>query len=1036
MAITIGIGMLARMMLGGKDKQTSDMDNSVVEPSLRGTITPLSLGINRITPVIGYVGDTKIVKTQADSGGKGGMFGGGGGDGPETIIYYQSALHILSIGEGAELTRIIQGGKTIFDTVITPSSHPSGSQLTTPGGSTFRIYWGEGDQDVDSKLSALTGVATRYPFMMYIVWNRKKLGDRKVWPNLEYEVFVKTQQDTLFGNDPIIDESIDPFSFSCNVTGLDRIFVDSDLGGYYTNESVITTTSGSGADVEVGYQVTGTIATVSYTALITEVSESGGTYTFRTQSPIPSAWYSGSGTLSFKAGISKGLNPAAILYQLLFETYPHGLGVDVADYNLTDLEEVFDYFALTATLFPASLLIKSNKSIRDGIGMVLQDCGICISWDSETSQYRFLRMATTDTPTTIDEEFFNMGDRATLDSAYAVLDPALHTYRFIDSNRKFKDSTIITSDDGKAKYTGMPNSKKVSMDTVRDLTTASLVSAYRDRENFVRAKFTIKLSKEKAGSLLGGLFNFVGITGNFRLAGKTVVPDDSTVKATFVEDAYSEVTSFVEKKASGLFPGDSSGAEEDVLVRLQEISRFTNPDEDGVFVVRVRQSFQIQGMVPYLSDSDVTYKQFNTQNQYAVGGKLLDEIPEAGPAVIVPSSSINSVGNTDVYAGTSTNSSRRASPVSITEDGNITSVSMYHDGGGGSMLLALYEDNSGSPDALLGVTVSTAVSASAGWQTIDLISPVNVSNGDTVWMAWVFSANPGIKYEAAASTNGNSSGIWSGGMPDPWGSASGLSYKYSIYISYQEVSTGVEFTITGPDAADVLDLSASDDEARWRSGEQLCAIGSELFFLRGISPTGTPGKYSLDGLIRARWGTVRATHAVSDNLTIFRAADIKVFKATFLIAGTDVYAKTVPFTATDIMDISEITAEMITYQGGGFRPHTPINLNTEDRTAGFETGVDTTFVWGYRNTTGGAGAGLGYSNDPYNNPLPEGYFRLEFLTTGDTIVRTVDLLTVPTYEYSNANRVSDFGSNDFKVRVYNILNSLESEYDELEVEVV
>ena len=883
MAITIGIGMLARMLLSGKDKQTSDMDNSVVEPSLRGTIVPLSLGINRITPVIGYVGDTKIIKKQADSGGKGGMFGGGGGEGQETITYYQSALHILSIGEGAELTRIIQGGKTIFDTVITPSSHPSGSQLTTPGGSVFRIYWGEDGQVIDSKLASLTGVATRYPFMLYIVWNRKKLGDRKVWPNLEYEVFVKTQQATLFGNDPIIDESIDPFNLSCSVTGLSRIFVDSDLGGYYTNESVITTTSGSGANVEVGYQVTGTIAAVTYTALITEVSESGGTYTFRTQSPIPSAWYSGSGTLSFKAGISKGLNPAAILYQLLFETYPHGLGVDITDYNLTDLEEVFDYFALTATLFPASLMIKSSKSIRDGLGMVLQDCGISMSWDSETSQYRFIRMATTDTPTTINAEFFDMGDRATLDSAYAVLDPALRTYRFVDSNRKYKDSTIVTTDDGRAKYTGMPNTKKISMDTVRDLLTASLVSAYRDRENFVRANFTTKLSKEKAGSLLGGLFNFEGVTGNFRLAGKTIVPDDSTVKATFVEDAYSEVTSFVEKKASGLFPGESSGAEEDVLVGLQEISRFTNPDENGVFVVRVRQSFLIQGMVPFLSDSDVTYKQFDAQSQYAVGGKLLDEISDVGPA-------------------------------------------------------------------------------------IDESSP--------------------------------------------------------------------EFSITGPDAAAVLDLTASDDEARWRSGEQLCVIGSELFFLRGISPTATPGEYSLEGLIRARWGTVRATHAVSDNLIIFRAADIKVLKATFLIAGTDVYAKTVPFTAVDIMDISEITAEMITYQGGGFRPHTPINLNTEDRTGGFESGVDTTFVWGYRNTTGGAGAGLGFSDDPYNNPLPEGYFRLEFLTTGDTIVRTVDLLTVPTYEYSNANRSSDFGGNDFKVRVYNILNSLESEFDELEVEVV
>ena len=879
LAITLGIGYMARLLLGGKEKQKSAIDDSVVEPSVRGTIIPLTLGINRLAPVIGYVGDTITKKTKSSSGGK----GGGGGGSTTVTTYLQSALHILTIGEGAELTRITEGGKTIFDTVITPSSHPSGSQLTSSEDSVFRIYWGEDGQSVDSGLAALTGVNTRYPFMMYIVWNRKKLGEGKVWPTIEYEVFVKTQQDTLFGKNPIINESINPFSLSCDITDLDRIFVDSDLGGYYTRESVIETTNAGGANVEVGYQVTGTIDAIEYTALITGVSESGGTYTFRTQSPIPSAWYSRSGTLSFKAGVSKGLNPAAILYQLLFETYPHGLGVDVADYNLTDLEAIFDYFALEATLFPASLLIKSNKSIRDGIGMVMQDCGVAISWDSETSQYRFIRMATTDTPTTINTEFFDVGDRATLKSGYAVLDPALRTYKFIDSNRKFKDSTIITSDDGRSKYTGMPNSKKVSMEIVRDLLTASFVSAYRDRENFVRSKFSTKLSKEKAGFLVGGLFNFEGVTGNFRLSSKTIVPDNSMVKTIFIEDAYSEVTLFVVKKFSGLFPGDSSGAREDVLVRLQEISRFTNPDEDGVFVVRVRQNIQIQGMFPYLSDNDVTYNQFDLQNQYAVGGKLLDEISDVGPAI----------------------------------------------------------DNS---------------------------SP--------------------------------------------------------------------EFSISGPDAADVLDLTASDDEARWRSGEQLCIIGSELFFLRGISPTATPGEYSLEGLIRARWGSVRGTHGVGDNFIIFSAADIEILKATFLIAGTDVFAKTVPFTTVDTMDISEITAEMITYQGGGFRPLTPINLNTEDLTGGFEAGTDTTFVWGYRNTVGGAGAGLGFSDAPYNNPLPEGYFRLEFLTTGDTIVRTVDLLAVPTYEYSNADRVSDFGGSDFKVKVYNILNSLESDFDILEVEVV
>ena len=877
MCVVIGIGLLAHMLLKGGQKQKSSLDNSVVEPSVRGTILSLSLGVNRLSPVIGYVGNTLVVKKEADSGGK-----GGGGGGAETTTYHQSGLHFISIGEGAELMRIVEGGKTILSGNITPSSHPSGSSLTANDGSNFRIYWGEDLQPVDSGLASLTGLSSRYPYMMYIAWDRKRLGGQKTWPQLEYECFIKLQFDTLFGKNVVIDNTISEENLSCNVTGQTRILVESPDGDYYTTESVITTTAVAGADVKVGWQVSGTIATVGYTAMITGVSESGGTYTFRTQSAIPSAWYSQSSTLEFVAGLSKGLNPAAIIYQLLFEEYPHGLGEDTADYNLTDLESIFDNFNTAGSYLPASIELKSNKAIKDGLGMILQDCGIGLAWDLNTSQYRFVHASKDDVPTTIVTGTFDLGKDASVDTAYAVLDPSIRAYAFTDSNRKFKDSTILNTDDGLAKYTGMPNTKRIIMHIVRDLLTGSWVAAYRDRENSLKTRFKAVLSKDLSGLVVGDLFNFQGVISNWRLADKTVVPGKSAVKASFIKDSYSEVTNFIPKEPSGLFPGDSSGAEADLQVVLSEVNRFTNPDVDGVFFVRVRQSQLIQGMVPYLSDSDVSYLPHEVQNQYGVGGKLVDGILETGPAI---------------------------------------DTSQY------------------------------------------------------------------------------------------------------------------KFTVTGPDISAVLDLSAAADENRWRTGEQVCVIGTEAFFLDSVSTTGNPGEFTLDGLIRARWGTVRQAHSVDDDLIIFRAADIKVLKATMLVPGATIYGKTLPFTDNDIMDISDIAAESIPYTGGGYKPHTPINLNTEDRTGGFETGVDTTFVWGYRNTSGGAGAGLGLSDEPYQVPLPEGYFKLDFLTTGGTIVRTETVL-VPTYEYTNANRVSDFGSNDFKVRVYNVLNGLDSDYDEITVEVV
>ncbi len=143
------------------------------------------------------------------------------------------------------------------------------------------------------------------------------------------------------------------------------------------------------------------------------------------------------------------------------------------------------------------------------------------------------------------------------------------------------------------------------------------------------------------------------------------------------------------------------------------------------------------------------------------------------------------VGITDVYSSSSTSEYRRAMPFTMSENGTITSVSMYHTGGSGSMILAVY-DGEGAPANLLAVTPATAVGGSTGWQTVNLTSSVAVSSGQTVWLAWVYESNPGIRYQTGSPGRYQSSQTWSGGMPDPFGSGSQSSYLYSIYATYNK----------------------------------------------------------------------------------------------------------------------------------------------------------------------------------------------------------------------------------------------------------
>jgi len=168
------------------------------------------------------------------------------------------------------------------------------------------------------------------------------------------------------------------------------------------------------------------------------------------------------------------------------------------------------------------------------------------------------------------------------------------------------------------------------------------------------------------------------------------------------------------------------------------------------------------------------------------------------------------LGYTDVYSLTATVSDRRAMPVTFPEDGEIQSITIYHNGSTGNMLLGVYSDASGLPSSKLGVSASTVVNASAGWQTVPLSSPVQVNAGQTVWLAWVFQNSTVIRYTYGTPGRARSSGIWSGGMPADFGTCNITPYRYSIYCTYTPVtakSAEISAPLVARNAADQFETS-------------------------------------------------------------------------------------------------------------------------------------------------------------------------------------------------------------------------------------
>jgi RHS repeat-associated protein len=133
----------------------------------------------------------------------------------------------------------------------------------------------------------------------------------------------------------------------------------------------------------------------------------------------------------------------------------------------------------------------------------------------------------------------------------------------------------------------------------------------------------------------------------------------------------------------------------------------------------------------------------------------------------------------------------------MSEDGVINSISIYHNGGSGNMLLAVYSDDDGEPYYRSAITESKAVNSTAGWQTVELTQYLKVEAGDTIWLAWVFESNPGTRYTSGSPSKAVSSQYWAGQMPQEFGSSSSSSYIYSICANYSPAQAQQELTLIG-----------------------------------------------------------------------------------------------------------------------------------------------------------------------------------------------------------------------------------------------
>lgn len=627
MAVTTALSYAAAYLLRPKQPKTP-LDDNRTEPSARGTLLGVMNGHYRIGPVIGTVGNRYTKDEKLSGGGK------GGGSDPTQTVYYESGWHLLNNGEGRTLRRIYQAGKPIWQGEISPTSHPSGTSVDLGTEGRFYVYWGEIDQPVNTGLSELIGVNSRWPKTFYIWWETKRLGTSAVWPSLEYEITCapydtgKITDDNFFVLDQGGYQNI-AFEVYTKI-----VYHRNGRRTYHYWDRLRIPDPTAVPDLIEGMDINieDTLGNVIFRAEITSIDrDATHTYIYFNNSlPLTafdstvtsSGWYSSTELLNSDAFTNQGANPAASLDQFLFRKTPFGAGFDptLFDNSLQDISTLMVSEEMSCTS-----LMRSGRSWQDGMASIMQDMGLLMVMDPATGLYGFKALRDDPSVTSISEDYYSKSSME-ISYAYSVLASDSRVFTYKDSARNFADSTLPAHRDSKAIHGADPNVKSVALETITSYIPASKVVARRDSEESVNGSTGVDINY-LLNPVVGEAVTLDGFDTVYRVLTVETNPDEAFRAVGLIEDAYISGGDFTEIPPIGVSALNRKGVSPDTIVLTAEVNRFLNPNTHGYHVFRIRYDRLATGGYVYHSPDNLSYS-LNGEAQSVTGGFLTESLPD------------------------------------------------------------------------------------------------------------------------------------------------------------------------------------------------------------------------------------------------------------------------------------------------------------------------------------------------------------------------------------------------------------------------
>ena len=626
-ALAYALSYIANKLLAPKSRSPLQ-DETPATLSTRGSFVPWMLGRKRVGPIFCYAG-RRFIKKEKSGGGKGAP------SAPDQRIVYQSGWHVLACnGPAQRLFRILQSGSTIFEGPIDSSTHPSGSEVSCGKEGTFKIYWGEADQPINSEYGTDNGIFSKWPYLVSIYWIEKRLGTSPQWQLLDYELEIHPFEPALALSQPWIEATRSLTASPRAITGVQNGATGTcffAIQGNHTSEfknGGYLKLSGNGAN-NVDYLILKSTYT-RYTGIPPNQIEIDTTYVYLEQ-VLAGATVAGT-IQAYSIDENDGVNPAHMIYQLAFQEFPHGIGLDRDLFDLDSLENLG--VTLQTERIPMTVYAQDGNNASAILASVLQDVGAMISWDNGKFRFKMIRKVDPNLIPILTSDSL-VSDTPEVDNNLSVRPADRVAYIFSDRSRGFRDMPITIDDDGQSSIELIPRARKVPIITVTDFDTGTKIAERRSQEDLAGASKT-KISANRQTRLMfpGQAFLMANSEHVWRLITKKPLSNSSLVELEAIIDYYGQdISSFRLANGGGLeSPVDS--VERDALFTFVEVPAYLSAGKQTIIVPRIRDNSQIIGADLWISRDNISYEQKAFEYDVQTGGFLVDSIPLNGPTLI------------------------------------------------------------------------------------------------------------------------------------------------------------------------------------------------------------------------------------------------------------------------------------------------------------------------------------------------------------------------------------------------------------------